>query len=305
MKKIFSREVIIGISVLIALLILFFGINYLKGINIFKAANYYYSTYTNVAGLSQSAPVTLNGFKVGLVREIEYQYDNPGHILVEMSLNRDLKVPKGTKAVLTTDFLGTSTIELQFPAGVPDYHDVGDQLEGELSPGLMEKLTGEMLPAISGILPKVDSLLATANDVISNPALKQSIDRLDVIMANLESSTSLLQKSLRPILTNATTTMDNVSEISQNLSQVSAALAVVAEDLKSMPLDSTMRNVNTIVANLERASAQLNSTNSSLGLLLNDKELYENLNNSVAHVDSILIDLKRQPKRYIPSIKIF
>lgn len=305
MKKIFSREVIIGISVLLALLVLFFGINYLKGINIFKAANYYYSTYTNVAGLSQSAPVTLNGFKVGLVREIEYQYENPGHILVEMSLNRDLKVPKGTKAVLTTDFLGTSTIELKFPSGTLDYHDVGDELQGELSPGLMEKLTGEMLPAISGILPKVDTLLASANDVISNPALKQSIDRLDVIMANLESSTSLLQKSLRPILNNASTTMDNVSEISQNLSQVSAALAVVADELKTMPLDSTMRNVNSIVANLERASAQLNSTNSSLGLLLNDKELYENLNNSVAHVDSILIDLKRQPKRYIPSIKIF
>lgn len=305
MKKIFTREVIIGITVIIALLVLFFGINYLKGINIFKASNYYYSTYTNVAGLSQSAPVTLNGFKVGLVREIEYQYDNPGHIMVEMSLNRDLKVPHGTKAVLTTDFLGTSTIELKFPSGTLDYHDVGDHLEGEISAGLMEKLTGEMLPAVTGILPKVDTLLATANTVISNPALTKAIDRLDVVMANLETSTALLQRSLGPILTNASSTMSNVSEISENLTQVSAALAAVADDLKKMPLDSTMNHVNAIVANLEKASAQLNSTNSSLGLLLNDAQLYENLNNSVAHVDSILIDLKRQPKKYIPSIKVF
>lgn len=305
MKKIFTREVIIGITVIIALLVLFFGINYLKGINIFKASNYYYSTYTNVAGLSQSAPVTLNGFKVGLVREIEYQYDNPGHIMVEMSLNRDLKVPHGTKAVLTTDFLGTSTIELKFPSGTLDYHDVGDHLEGEISAGLMEKLTGEMLPAVTGILPKVDTLLATANTVISNPALTKAIDRLDVVMANLETSTALLQRSLGPILNNASSTMSNVSEISENLTQVSAALAAVADDLKEMPLDSTMNHVNAIVANLEKASAQLNSTNSSLGLLLNDAQLYENLNNSVAHVDSILIDLKRQPKKYIPSIKVF
>lgn len=305
MKKIFTREVIIGITVIIALLVLFFGINYLKGINIFKASNYYYSTYTNVAGLSQSAPVTLNGFKVGLVREIEYQYDNPGHIMVEMSLNRDLKVPHGTKAVLTTDFLGTSTIELKFPSGTLDYHDVGDHLEGEISAGLMEKLTGEMLPAVTGILPKVDTLLATANTVISNPALTKAIDRLDVVMANLETSTALLQRSLGPILNNASSTMSNVSEISENLTQVSAALAAVADDLKKMPLDSTMNHVNAIVANLEKASAQLNSTNSSLGLLLNDAQLYENLNNSVAHVDSILIDLKRQPKKYIPSIKVF
>ena len=305
MKKIFTREVIIGITVIIALLVLFFGINYLKGINIFKASNYYYSTYTNVAGLSQSAPVTLNGFKVGLVREIEYQYDNPGHIMVEMSLNRDLKVPHGTKAVLTTDFLGTSTIELKFPSGTLDYHDVGDHLEGEISAGLMEKLTGEMLPAVTGILPKVDTLLATANTVISNPALTKAIDRLDVVMANLETSTALLQRSLGPILNNASSTMSNVSEISENLTQVSAALAAVADDLKEMPLDSTMNHVNAIVANLEKASAQLNSTNSSLGLLLNDAQLYENLNNSVAHVDSILIDLKRQPKQHRPSIKVF
>ena len=80
MKKFFSREIIIGLSVLLSLLILFFGIDYLKGINVFKAANYYYASFTNVAGLAQSAPVTVNGFKVGLVREINYEYDNPGHV---------------------------------------------------------------------------------------------------------------------------------------------------------------------------------------------------------------------------------
>lgn len=99
--------------------------------------------------------------------------------------------------------------------------------------------------------------------------------------------------------------MANVNEISANISQVSKALAVLSDDLKNMPLDSTMRNVNAITANLDEATRQLNSTNSSLGLLLNDPGLYNNLNNSAAHIDSILIDLKRQPKRYIPSIKIF
>ncbi len=90
MNKLFSREIIIGASVLIALLALVFGINYLKGVNIFKAANYYYASYTNVAGLAQSAPVTLNGYKVGLVRDIAYEYDNPGHVKVEISLDRQI-----------------------------------------------------------------------------------------------------------------------------------------------------------------------------------------------------------------------
>ena len=100
MKKLFSREVKIGAAVLIALIALVFGINYLKGVNIFKSANYYYASYTNVTGLAQSAPVTVNGYKVGLVREVAYEYDNPGHVKVELSLDRQLRVPEGTSPTL-------------------------------------------------------------------------------------------------------------------------------------------------------------------------------------------------------------
>ncbi|MDE6174658.1 MAG: MlaD family protein, partial [Duncaniella sp.] len=121
MKKIRTKEFIIGGSVLLSLLILFFGIDYLKGINIFKSANYYYASYTNVTGLAQSAPVTLNGFKVGLVREISYEYDNPGHVLVELSLDKQLKLPVGTKAAIVTDMLGTSSVELRMAAGKDFY----------------------------------------------------------------------------------------------------------------------------------------------------------------------------------------
>ena len=95
MKRL-PKTFVIGLCVIIALLIVIFGINYLKGINMFKGANYYYASYTNVAGLAQSAPVTINGYKVGLVREIEYEYDNPGHIKVELSLDKSLRLTKGT-----------------------------------------------------------------------------------------------------------------------------------------------------------------------------------------------------------------
>ena len=90
MNKIFRKEVIIGLIVLGAMAVLFIGINFLKGVNVFKAANYYYVSFTDVQGLAQSAPVTVNGFKVGQVRDISYEYDNPGHVLVELSLDRNL-----------------------------------------------------------------------------------------------------------------------------------------------------------------------------------------------------------------------
>ena len=301
MNKLFSREIIIGASVLIALV---FGINYLKGVNIFKAANYYYASYTNVAGLAQSAPVTLNGYKVGLVRDIAYEYDNPGHVKVEISLDRQLLLPEGTSAVIVTDMLGTSTIELRMGTS-PNLLEVGSKISGVVGSGLMDKVSTELMPSIIQIAPHIDSLVVALTAVAADPALVNSVRRLDAIMANLEATTTQLNRTVPALLKNANSTMANVSDISANISQVSSALAVLSDDLKRMPLDSTLRNINSITANLDEATSKLNSTNSSLGLLLNDPGLYHNLNNSAAHVDSILIDLKKQPKRYIPSIKIF
>ena len=307
MKKLFSKELIIGATALLSLLILFFGIDYLKGINIFKSANYYYVSYTNVAGLTQSAPVTLNGYKVGLVREINYEYDNPGHVLVELSLDKQLKIPVGTKADIVTDMLGTSSVEIQM-ATSDQFYKIGDRLEGETRGGMVEKLSNELMPSVMNIAPHIDSLVMALTAIASDPALTTSIQRLNNVLANLETSTKHLNSAMKgvpAIVTAANGTMTNVQEGSSNLTRISAALAVLSEDLKDMPLDSTMRNINRITANLDLATEQLNSTNSTLGLLLNDPSLYNNLNNSAADVDSILRDLKKQPKRYIPSIKIF
>ena len=307
MNKLFSREVKIGASVLVALLALVFGINYLKGVNIFKAANYYYASYTNVAGLAQSAPVTLNGYKVGLVRDVAYEYDNPGHVRVDLSLDRQLRLPEGTSAAIVTDMLGTSTIELRMGTS-PNYIEVGQKLQAIEGSGLMDKVSTELMPTIIQIAPHIDSLVVALTAIAADPALQSSVKRLDVIMANLEKSTTQLDRAMGAmpsIMNNANATMANVKEISANISQVSQALAVLSDDLKKMPLDSTLTHLNNITANLDEATEKLNSSNSSLGLLLNDPGLYNNINNSAAHIDSILIDLKKQPKRYIPSIKIF
>ena len=111
MKQIFRREVMIGLLVILALVLLYFGINFLKGVNIFKAANYYYASYNNVEGLAVSAPVTLNGYKIGLVRSISYDYNRPGNVIVEMSVDKSLRLPKGSTASLGSDLLGTASID--------------------------------------------------------------------------------------------------------------------------------------------------------------------------------------------------
>lgn len=293
-----SKEFTIGLTVIIALLVLYLGINYLKGINLFKASNYYYASYTNVAGLAQSAPVTVNGFKVGLVREVEYEYDNPGHVKVELSLDRKLRLPEGTKAVLATDMLGTASIELRMGTG-SKFYEVGADIPGETASGLMDNITGSIMPGITSLLPKVDSLLTAVTVLASDPALLATVKRLDAISANLERSTSLLSRSMAvmPTVTSeAAATLTNVKETSGNLAAFTASL-------NELPVDSTFRNIQSLTLELNHLIGQLNSRESTLGLLLNDPELYRNLNASVASLDSLLIDVKRNPKRYI-SIKL-
>ena len=182
--KIYKKEALIGLLVIVALAILYFGVEFLKGVNIFKPANYYTASYTNVAGLQTSAPVMLNGFKVGQVRDIRYEYDNPGHVQVELSLDRELKVPVGSVAKIESDLLGTATVVLHF-TDAKTYEPRGGKLIAETASGMLDGVSADLMPKVSAMLPKVDSLLTNVNLLVSDPALRQSVQRLDIITLEL------------------------------------------------------------------------------------------------------------------------
>ncbi len=297
MKKIFRKEVIIGICVLVALAILILGIDFLKGVNVFKPTNYYYASFENVEGLAVSSPVMLNGFKVGQVREMEYEFDNPGHVLVEMSLDSRLKVPQGSKAVLGTDILGTASIVLHLSKSATD-HSVGDRLIGENSSSLLAS-AGDMLPAVQQIFPKIDTLLTNLNAVVADPALTASVKRLDAISANLQTTTQRLAAAtaqLGPIAA-------DVKQITGNTSNITSDLAQLSGQMKNLPLDSLVADHQTTTANLRALSDELGKPNSTLGRLINDPSLYDNLNTTISSLDSLFVDIKKNPKRYI-SIKL-
>lgn len=298
MKKIFRKEVIIGVLVLVSMALLFIGIDFLKGVNVFKAAKYYYATYDNVAGLAISAPVTVNGYKVGQVREINYLYNNPGHVQVEISLDRELKLTKGTKAVISSDILGTATIVLEMAPGT-DYAPVGSELQASVASGLMDAVSQDLMPSVSAIFPKIDSLLTSLNTVVSDPAVLASARRLDAITANLETATvqlNALMRTMPPITA-------DVKHITANMDTVSANLTELSASLRQLPLDSTMQQVQLMVDNLRQLSEELKNPDGTLGRLTSDPALYDNLNATVQSLDSLFVDIKKNPKRYI-SIKL-
>ncbi len=299
MKKVFRKEFVIGICMLLALAILYFGIEFLKGANIFHAANYYYVTYSNVTGLSVSAPVTVNGYKVGQVREIKYLYDNPGHMRVELSLDSHLKLPKGTTAVFTTDMLGTSTIAISLAEG-NDYYKVGDELPAATAKGLMDAATQDIIPAFVAIAGKVDTLLTATNRLVSDPALAAAVSRLDAMTQNLTRTTELLNRSMATM----PAVMSDVKAITGNFSATSQELQTFTHTLNQVPVDSLTQQLQLTLNNIRSITDELNSPNSSLGKILNDPALYDNLNSTAASMDALLKDIQKNPKRYI-SIKLF
>lgn len=299
MKRIFTKEVIIGLCVAVAILILCFGIEFLKGINVFKPANFYYAEYENVEGLEVAAPVTIDGYKVGQVREINFNYEGPGKIQVLLALNKQLLVPEDSEALIGSTLLSGSYIEIKRGKS-SEMLPVGSVIQSGVTPDLMSSLSNDIIPKVESVVPKVDTLLVNVNKLVTDPALEASLQNLELITANLHSTSGnldlIMRRQVPTILNGANATMTRLDSISANLEILSATL-------KSLPLDQTVSNVNGLTANLQEFSANLNNPHSTLGELTQDSELYDRLNRLTADIDSLIIDIKKNPKRYI-SIKL-
>lgn len=299
MKKFISKEFIIGISVIAAILVLVFGIDYLKGINLFSPANFYYAEYENVQGLETAAPVTINGYKVGQVREIQFDYANPGKVRVLLALNKDLKLPEDSKAELASTLLSGAYVNIRMGSSTKML-EKGGTVQTMVVPDMMAAISNDVMPAVNSILPKIDSLLYNLNTLVADPALLASIQRLDGITGNVYAATDGLKMTLNrdvPLI------MRNTRGITHGLDSVVTNLGMLSYQLKELPLSTTVDNVNQITANLTKFSDQLNNQKSTLGMLMNDPELYNRVNSVAASVDSLIVDIKRNPKRYI-SIKL-
>lgn len=276
------------------MLLLIYGLSFLRGNNPFRAYNNYFVVYDNVTGLSVSAPVNASGVKVGQVKSMAYMYENPGHVKVELDLDGELKIPAGSVAALETDILGTTVINLQMPL-TTDYITPGSTIQGTQAVGLMDNVSNDLLPGIVNILPKVDSLLVSVTALAADPALAASIRRMNDITANLASLSANLAKASQTmpgVMLTAQHSMDNIASLTANIDSLS-------NELKNLPLSSTMANVEAISADVAELTAQLKQPDSTLGMLINDPELYNSLNRTVASLDSLITDVKAQPKRYL------
>lgn len=306
MKKLAKKEITIGLSVIIAIVILIFGIEFLKGINLFRPANFYLAYYENVDGLEISAPVKVNGYKVGQVREINFDYAHPGKTEVVLALNRNLHLPEDSRAIISSTLMGEAYIEIEV-GSTAKMIPVGGSVPTGAGSGIFSDLSETLMPKVKETLVNVDTLLLSLNEVIADPALKSSVGNMEKISDNILVASrgldNLMNKQVPSLMGSANGTVSHLNGIMTRVDTISGNLVVLTHELNRMPLNETMEDIRKTVSNLEGFSAQLRNQNSTLGLLMNDPELYNRLNNVAASVDSLIVDIKRNPKRYI-SIKL-
>lgn len=286
-----TKEIKIALVAIVGILVMYFGINFLKGMNLFSTNNAYYMTFDDIQGLGASTPIYADGYKVGTVDGLEYDYKENGPIKVKVDINKDLRIPQGSKAEIVKDLMGNLQVNLLLANNPRERVEPGGIIPGAVNGGMMDK-AANLIPVVEKMLPKLDSILTSVNALLADPALAASLHNVETITSNLTVSTrelntlmAGLNKQVPGMIGKANGVLDNTNRLTANLA--------------SLDLQGTLNKVNQTLESAHQFTEKLNSNQGSLGLLMNDTKLYDNLTSTMSHADSLVIDLKAHPKRYV------
>lgn len=286
-----TKEIKIALVAIVGILVMYFGINFLKGMNLFSTNNTYFITFDDIQGLGASTPIYADGYKVGTVDGLEYDYKENGPIKVKVDIIKDLRIPQGSKAEIVKDLMGNLQVNLLLANNPRERVEPGGIIPGAVNGGMMDK-AANLVPVVEKMLPKLDSILTSVNALLSDPALAASLHNVETITSNLTVSTrelntlmAGLNKQVPGMIGKANGVLDNTNRLTANLA--------------SLDVQGTLNKVNQTLESAHQFTEKLNSNQGSLGLLMNDTKLYDNLTSTMGHADSLVIDLKAHPKRYV------
>ncbi len=286
-KNILSKELWVGFLGVVALLAIYLLINFFKGVNVFNEGNSYTVRFSNIGQIVKTSPVYLNGYKVGNVREIFFNYNNRNEVFVEIAVDDKLRLPLGSVAEIENQLLGSSIINLTL-TNCNTFVEPGDTIAGRMKSGALDEAS-KMLPAVSNLLPKVDSILVSVNNILANPALTGTINNVEQLTAQLNSTSAELNKLLNGDIATATGKLvaieDEMLELSSKLNEIE--------------YQKIVNSLEASLSNIEQITAALNNGEGTAGMLLKDSTLYNKLNNTCEAATLLLEDLKSNPKRYV------
>ncbi|MFD0794057.1 MlaD family protein [Mucilaginibacter litoreus] len=301
-----SNETKIGALTAVAITILILGYSFLKGNDVFSGSNKFYAVYRSVEGLTISKPVLVNGFQIGRVSKMELHQD--GRTTVEFKIDKKYNVPDNTLAKLqSTDLLGGKAIVFEL-GNSPRPAEDQDTLRADIQGSLAESLQPIQKKA-EVLIAKVDSALSSINQIM-NPRFQKNVDRSFASIANslqtLEGTTKKIDaivgaqtSHINGIMTNAEAVSANLKTSTVRLNGISANFERFSNDIANSNVKGTLDNVNKATSDLQATMSKINSNQGSLGLLMNDTKMYDNLNSASANLNNLFIDIKAHPSRYV------
>lgn len=290
MKKI-TNEIKIAVTGILAILIIYFGIIFLKGMSLFNNDDTYYVKMENVNGVQVGSPVLANGLNVGRVKNITF--DNAAHsLVVELGIHHNFSLPEGSTVFISKELLGSAHINLQLGAADAKALNEGDTISGTPALDLMGEAAG-MIPQIETLLPKLDSILASLNVIVSDPSIVATLHNLEYMTNNLRTTTdniNLMAGRDLPRLLN------HADHMVMGLDSLSTSLARIDIEGIASNANQTLHNTNEMTAHLNHA---MKSKDNTLGMLMNDNSIAVHLDTTILNASMLLQDLRQHPKRYV------
>lgn len=292
----YTREIKVGVLAVICVFLLFYGFNFLKGVNIFSPTNSYHGVYTNLHGLEEQASVFIMGHKVGQVDRLHYDFTKDSAFTVDISIRKDIVLPEGTSLALRADgLLGGMALELLFPEDATEKLQQqalikhGATLPTVYLPGIVENLQNELIAKIANAVEQVDTLVAQLNGQLEGDHLKSTLANVDRISGDLTDVSGDLRRIMNT----------QVPGIVNNADTAIANLNTVIADIKAADLKATVARVDTAIEGVNAVVADVRAQKGTLGQLIYNKSLYNHVDATVISADSLLTDIKAHPKRYV------
>jgi phospholipid/cholesterol/gamma-HCH transport system substrate-binding protein len=297
MKKFFTKEVKVGILVIAGLGALIFGINFLKGVNIFEPSNSFHTKFENISGLEKTAPVYLKGYKVGQVSDIVYDFTEKESFTVIISLDEDVKIPKGyTTFELVEGLLDVTSFEILLDSAFYTektqqitFYSTGDFVPSENRVGMLNILENAILPKLSSVILQVDSTLLSLRAITESDEIQNVKVSLATAMSDFEGVASDFKQL----------SGNELPSIAKKVDKMASDFSAVGEELKDANIGNLVASIDSTMTNVQVLTEKINGTQGTLGLLLNDTTLYDNMSNTMESANSLLQDLKESPSRYV------
>lgn len=301
----FSNEAKVGILVTVALAALLWGLNYLKGKDVFTSRNTYYAVYDNVDGLVKSNPIFMNGFRIGIVNAIDFMPDKSGKLLVTLKIDRHVFVSKDAIAkIFNSDLIGTKAMRIDLGSSL-NAADDNDTLQAELESGLAQQLGKQVAP----IKDKTEHLIVSLDSVVQmmhallDPStqnnLRSGIGHLNNSLASIDHMVSDDNGKLKMMIDNINSITNNLKSNQQQINNILTNISNVSDSLAAANFAETIRKADQVLGQSQEMLTKINQGQGTLGKMVNDQQLYDNLSATSHDLDELMKDLKANPKRYV------